>query len=166
MKETIFNSDLVNRKIYVEREFDAPVEQVWKAWTESELLAEWWAPKPFKAVTKEMDFRNGGHWHYYMLGLDGSKFWCMVNYLSIETHKRFDAHDFFCDEDGNRNSDMPGMHWDNIFMSDGNGTIVNITINFASKDDLEKIISMGFKEGFTAAHHNLDILLAENKTKL
>ena len=165
MRETIFNADLVNNQMYVEREFEAPVEHVWKAWTDSDLLAGWWAPKPFKAITKTMDFRNGGHWHYYMLGPDGSKFWCMVNYLTIETHKRFDVDDFFCDEAGNRSNELPGMHWDNVFAASSNGTKVNVTITFDSKEDLEKIISMGFKEGFSAAHNNLDVLLAEIKIK-
>ena len=52
--------DLPNKKITVTRHFNAPLDQVWKAWTESELLDQWWAPKPFKAETKFMDFKVGG----------------------------------------------------------------------------------------------------------
>ena len=43
-KETIYKKDLDNKKIYVTREFDAPVEKVWRAWTEPGLLDQWWAP--------------------------------------------------------------------------------------------------------------------------
>jgi uncharacterized protein YndB with AHSA1/START domain len=61
-KETIYSKDASNKKLKVEREFDAPVAQVWNAWTQPELLDQWWAPKPWKANTKSMDFREGGRW--------------------------------------------------------------------------------------------------------
>jgi hypothetical protein len=38
---------------------------------------------------------------------------------------------------------------------------VNVEITFATEADMEKIIEMGFEEGFTAAHGNLDELLAK-----
>ena len=49
-----------NKKIKVTREFDAPLDKVWKAWTEQELLDQWWAPLPWTSKTIKMDFRNGG----------------------------------------------------------------------------------------------------------
>ena len=163
MRETIYTSDLTSNKMLVEREFDGSLALLWKAWTDPDMLAEWWAPHPFKAVTKTMDFREGGYWHYYMLGPDGSKFWCKVNYFIIELLKRFTGDDLFCDEEGNPNTDLPGMNWDVVFKSTPAGTKVNVTITFASREDLEKIVSMGFKEGFSAAHTNLDALLLKNK---
>lgn len=159
MAETIFTPDLTTNTLLVERSFDAPVEQVWKAWTDSEILAKWWAPKPFKAITKTMDFREGGFWHYYMLGPDGSKFWCMLNYIQIDPLKMFIAKDTFCDEEGNRNSDLPNMHWKYAFTAIAGGTKVTTLVTYDSKEDMEKIISMGFKEGFAMAHNNLDELL-------
>lgn len=163
MKQTIYNIDSASTtKMLIEREFDAPLEQVWQAWTDSEMLQEWWAPKPFKAITKSMDFREGGCWHYYMLGPDGSKFWCMLNYLQIKPLQFFFAEDKFCDEAGNKNTELPNMHWKNVFVSTSTGTKVNIQVTFASQEDMEKIVSMGFKEGFSMAHNNLDELL---KTK-
>jgi uncharacterized protein YndB with AHSA1/START domain len=159
MKQTIFTPDNTGNKMLVEREFDAGLEQVWQAWTDSILLAEWWAPHPFKAITKLMDFKEGGQWHYYMLGPDESKFWCMVNYLQIQLLKCFTAEIFFCDEQGNNTNELPGMHWENVFTSTATGTRVNVIITYKSKEDMEKIISMGFKEGFAAAHNNLDALL-------
>jgi uncharacterized protein YndB with AHSA1/START domain len=164
MKQTIYNIDPVSdTTMLVEREFDATLEQVWQAWTDSELLAEWWAPKPFKAITKTMDFREGGCWHYYMLGPDGSKFWCLLNYLQIETSKWFTAEDTFGDEEGVKNTELPNMHWKNIFTTTSTGTKVNVIITFASKEDMEKIVSMGFKEGCAMAHANLDELLKTKK---
>ena len=159
-KETIFSKDLANKKLRVVREFDAPVEQVWKAWTESKLLDQWWAPKPWKAITKSMDFREGGLWLYYMQGPGGERHYCRADYKTVVPNKLFISVDSFCDENGNPTTEGPGMHWKSVFSTSGTGTKVEVEITFATEADLEKIIEMGFKEGFAAAHVNLDELLA------
>jgi uncharacterized protein YndB with AHSA1/START domain len=159
-KETIFEKDVANKKIIVVREFDAPVEQVWKAWTKSELLDQWWAPRPWKAVSRSMDFRDGGSWLYYMEGPDGSRHHCIVEYKSIKPGKSFTCTDAFTDENGNINNTFPSMNWDCDFSESGAGTKVEIQITFASEADMEKILEMGFSEGFAMAHKNLDELLA------
>lgn len=160
-KETIFTKDLDNKKIKVVREFDAPVEQVWKAWTESELLDQWWAPKPWKANTRSMDFREGGSWLYYMEGPDGSRHYCRADYKSVIPNKLFVGDDAFCDENGNPTTELPSMHWEVSFNKSGNATKVEVELTFATEEDLNKIIEMGFKEGFAAAHNNLDELLGK-----
>lgn len=52
-KETLVTKDLANKKIVVVREFDAPVDQVWKAWTKSELLDQWWVQSHGKHKQKQ-----------------------------------------------------------------------------------------------------------------
>lgn len=162
-KETIYTKDAANKKISVVREFDAPVEQVWKAWTESELLDQWWAPKPWKANTQSMDFREGGTWLYYMEGPDGSRHYCRADYETIVANKSYTGLDAFCDENGKINTEFARMHWKVVFNKSVNGTKVEVEITFTSEADMEKIIEMGFKEGFAAAHTNLDELLAKSK---
>jgi uncharacterized protein YndB with AHSA1/START domain len=56
--ETVFSKDLEKGNLTVVRAFDAPLEKVWKAWTTGGILDQWWAPKPYKAETKTMDFRE------------------------------------------------------------------------------------------------------------
>ena len=162
-KETIYTKDLDNKKIKVIREFKAPVELVWRAWTESALLDQWWAPKPWQANTKSMDFREGGRWLYYMEGPNGSRHYCRADYDKIVLNKSYTALDAFCDENGQINTEFPRMHWQVEFHRSGNATKVEIKITFATVEDLEKIIEMGFKEGFAAAHTNLDELLAKQQ---
>ena len=55
------------------------------------------------------------------------------------------------------------MEWENTFSASGSGTLVRIELTFETEEDLEKIVEMGFKEGFTAAHGNLDELLEKTK---
>ena len=147
------------KKLIVTRAFNAPLRQVWDAWTKSNLLDQWWAPKPWKAETKSMDFREGGTWIYAMVGPDGEKHWARADYKSIEPMKGYTLTDAFCDEQGNINQDLPQMNWKCDFHETQAGTNVVIEITFNNEADLEKIIEMGFKEGFTSGLANLDELL-------
>jgi uncharacterized protein YndB with AHSA1/START domain len=107
-----------------------------------------------------MDFREGGVWRYYMQGPEGERHYCRVDYTSIAAGKMFSGRDAFCDENGNVLTEMPGMDWKVDFHEAAGGTEVKVEISFASIDDLEKIVEMGFQEGFAAAHNNLDELLS------
>jgi uncharacterized protein YndB with AHSA1/START domain len=158
-KQTLVSKDAANKKLVVVREFDAPLEKVWQAWTESNLLDKWWAPKPWKAETKNMDFREGGTWLYCMVGPEGPGIWCRVDFKTINKNKSFTAVDTFCDEEGNITTDFPAMQWKNVFSRTDAGTKVVVEINFKEEADIQKILEMGFEEGFTAALGNLDELL-------
>ena len=158
--ETRFSQDPSGKKLIVIREFNAPVEKVWRAWTESSLLDQWWAPKPWKAETKSMAFKEGGRWLYYMLGPAGDRHWCKVEFQTIDPHKSFTVINSFCDENGNTNGDLPVMHWSNNFASNGAGTTITVEISFDSTADLQKIVEMGFKEGFKMGLGNLDEMIA------
>ncbi|MEZ5012727.1 MAG: SRPBCC domain-containing protein [Chitinophagales bacterium] len=158
-KETIYKQDLDNKKLIVLRHFDAAPEKVWKAWTEPALLDQWWAPKPWKAETKSMDFREGGTWLYAMVGPEGEQHFARVLYHQIEPVHMFSGHDGFCDADGNPDTALPGMEWTVQFKAVADGTDVEVEVAFASIKDLETIVEMGFKEGFAMAHDNLDELL-------
>ncbi len=161
-KETIYTKDPSNKKMKVVREFDAPLQKVWNAWTKSELLDQWWAPRPWKAVTQSIDFREGGVWYYYMQGPEGDRHYCRVDYKTIVPNKSFSGYDGFCDEKGNINNEFPQMFWDCQFTSTSSGTKVEVDITFDSEADLQKIVEMGFKEGFAMAHNNLDEVLAND----
>jgi uncharacterized protein YndB with AHSA1/START domain len=158
--KTTFSKDVANNKMLITREFAGTVENVWQAWTDSKLLDQWWAPKPWKAQTKSMDFREGGRWVYCMVGPEGEKHWALAEYRKIVPLKSYEALDAFADESGNINPEFPRMNWNVVFKSSSAGTKVEIEIAYNSKADMEKIIELGFQEGFTAAHENLDELLA------
>ena len=157
--QTILTKDIANKKINVVREFAAPLESVWDAWTDASLLDQWWAPKPWKAVTKSMDFREGGYWLYCMTGPNGEQSWCREDFITIDPKKLFIIENYFCDEAGNKDTAMPSMHWKNRFYKTQEGTKVEVEITFAETADLERIIEMGFEAGFTAGLENLDELL-------
>lgn len=151
-----FNVDKDNKQINVERSFNAPKDLVWKAWTTPEILEQWWAPKPYTAITKSMDFTEGGHWHYYMAGPQGEQHWCLFDFEEIVPLTSFSGLDAFCDENAVISETKPRVKWHNEFVTDDDTCIVHINIQFNQLEDLETIIEMGFKEGFTAGLENLD----------
>src|SRR5688572_14593791 len=53
-------TEIKQRNVVVTRVFDAPVERVWQAWSEPELVKRWWGPTGFSCPLAEMDFRVGG----------------------------------------------------------------------------------------------------------
>ncbi|MBD3582247.1 SRPBCC family protein [Flavobacterium selenitireducens] len=154
-----FNVEKANKKIVVKREFGSRREMVWKAWTTSDALDKWWAPKPYKAITESMDFTVGGFWLYYMLGPEGDRHWARVDYRAINPLSSFAAYDAFCDEEGNINGDLPRTVWHVDFSDKGKSTLVEIVLEFDKLGDLEQTLEMGFQEGFTMGLSNLDELL-------
>ncbi|MFZ4545236.1 MAG: SRPBCC family protein [Saprospiraceae bacterium] len=151
--------DVANKQLRLKRSFNAPREAVWRAWTEPALLEQWWAPKPWKAVSKSMDFREGGSWLYCMTGPEGEAHWAVQNYISIKPIDTYTLVDAFCDEEGNINPDFPSSHITNVFESTDGGTRVSMTVNFEKESDITTMIEMGFEAGFTMALKNLDELL-------
>lgn len=158
-----FTVDKHQRTITVTREFDAGLARVWAAWTQAELLDKWWAPKPYRTQTKSMDFRTGGQWLYAMISPENEKHWSCVDYRSVAPQQRFSGIDAFCDENGNINQDLPRALWTNSFEANQGTTTVRIEITYDDLADLEKIIAMGFKEGFTMGLQNLDELLESTR---
>lgn len=154
-----FSVDKENNRVNVKREFAAPIGRVWAAWTQSELLDQWWAPRPWKARTKSQEFREGGTWLYAMVGPEGEEHWAKADYQSIEPERQFSARDAFCDENGTINPEMAQASWTNTFTESDGNTTVSIAIQYDNYEDIEQIMQMGFQEGFTLALGNLDELL-------
>jgi len=154
-----FSVNKENNTIHVIREFNGDLELVWKAWTTAELLDQWWGPKPCKVETKTMDFRENGFWHYAMLIPTGEKYWSKVNYISIVKEKSFTAKDGFCDENGTMDPAFPQNLWENNFSAKGTRVEVDMLFTFDTLADLQQLIDMNFKEGFTMGLQQLDELL-------
>lgn len=145
-----------NNTVNVTREFAANLELVWEAWTNPEILDQWWAPKPYRNQTKSMDFREGGMWLYAMISPENEIHWCKNDYHKIIHQSMFSGLDAFCDENGTVNTEMPRTVWTNVFTEKENTTLVKITARYDQLSDLEKVIEMGFQQGFTMALENLD----------
>ncbi len=160
--EAKVDKDLANKIITVTKNFNAPPQTVWEAWTTKEALDQWWAPKPWRAETKTMEFKEGGSWLYDMVDPENERHHAKVGYTKIEASKSFEGTDAFTDEKGVVNKDMPQTNWRVDFKKSGAGATVTITLTAETKEVLEKLLEMGFEEGFKMGLGNLDEYLESN----
>jgi len=81
------------------REFDAPLELVWRAWTERERFAQWFGPKGFKMNLRKFDLRPGGVCHYSITTPDGKEMWGKAVYREIVSQAKLVWINSFSDPD-------------------------------------------------------------------
>jgi uncharacterized protein YndB with AHSA1/START domain len=153
-----FTIDKTAQTVSVIRSFEANLELVWDAFTKQEILDQWWAPKPWASETKSMDFKVGGRRFYAMVSPDRSQSaWQIQDYISISPNSNFKFLSVFADE--NETPFLPGSNWDISFSEQGGITKVSITIHNESLERMEKMLEMGFQEGFTMTLNQLAVLL-------
>ena len=162
-----FTVDKAAKTIFITREFAADLDLVWDAFTKAEILDQWTAPKPWRARTKEMDFREGGRWIYTMVAPESASSgsasnYSLVEFIKIDPKTSFSTRNSFSDENGNTTSKDFSLV-KNSFKEDGETTTVHIEKKFDDLATLERLITMGFKEGMSAGLDNLDEYLL-NKT--
>jgi uncharacterized protein YndB with AHSA1/START domain len=159
-----FSVNKENKTVHIVREFDADIDNVWEAWTTAELLDKWWAPKPYTSKTKIMNFEVGGRRFYAMVGAEGQELsWSIQRFTSINRKTNFKMSSNFADKD--ENPEVPGSEWDMSFKEENGKTKVSITITNESRERMERMIEMGFKEGFTMGLEQLDELLAASTNR-
>ena len=166
--EVKVTKDLENKTLTIEREFDAPKEKVWKAYADQETFEKWWGPEGWETTAKEFNFTPGGRVHYDMKCVDerqgdwfGQSSWGVMVIDSVDAPNSFSYTDYFSDENGTLNQEMPALKVTNEFIEE-NGTTKLISRSLADNaDQIEELIKMGMVEGFTSQLLKLDVLLAE-----
>lgn len=93
--------DSTGEALVLTREFNAPREVVFQAWTEPERVMRWWGPRGFTAPYCKIDLHPGGAWHYCMRSPEGRDYWCKGVYLEILRPERIVCTDAFSDDKGN-----------------------------------------------------------------
>jgi uncharacterized protein YndB with AHSA1/START domain len=153
-----FSVDKTAKKVFITREFDANQSLVWDAFTTAEILDQWVAPKPWTSKTKYMNFEVGGRRFYAMVSPEGLERWAIQQYTSISPKTNFKMFNTFADKD--ENPESSGSDWDYTFSEQNGKTKVSIVIYNESLERMEKMIEMGFTEGFKMSMINLENLLA------
>lgn len=153
-----FTVDKAAKTVFITREFDAELSLVWDAFTKAEILDQWVAPKPWTSRTKHMNFEVGGRRFYAMVSPEGQELWAIQKYTSISPKTNFKLFNAFADQD--ENPQLPGSDWDYTFSEQNGKTTVRVTIFNESLERMEKMIEMGFKEGFTVTLTQLTNVLS------
>ncbi len=117
--------ELRERQIVVSRTFDAPLEMLWKAWTEPKHFMNWYGPKGFTAPTCEIDLREGGRHLWSMQSPDGRQMYFTGHYKEVQPMTRLVYTDSMSDAQGNVMSpEMMGMPV-------GTPVTMDVTVTFA-----------------------------------
>jgi uncharacterized protein YndB with AHSA1/START domain len=119
--------------LVIERIFNAPVELVWKAWTDPEMLVRWWGPKDFTAPVYKLDFRVGGKFLYCMRSPDGKDYWGTGTFKEIVSLERIVQTDSFADEHG---SVVSASHYG---MNADFPLVLEVTLTFEDLGDRTKL---------------------------
>lgn len=87
--------------IVMTRIFQAPVEWVWKAWTDPKIIEQWWGTTGNRSKFGCVEFREGGKFFVNIEEANGSIIWRTGTYEKIIPHKKIVCTDSFSDKDGN-----------------------------------------------------------------
>ena len=83
------------------RTFDAPLQEVWAAWTDAEMIKKWWGPEGFTAPVAEVDFREGGSSLVCMSSPAYEEIYNTWTYTKIVPMERIEFVQHFTDKDRN-----------------------------------------------------------------
>ena len=142
------------------RLFDAPKDTVFQAFTTSEDLKEWWGPKGWTLPVSRMEFKANGSWDYCMQSPTGEMSCGKSVYHDIQAPDSYSYTDYFTDEAGRINPDMPEMRISMDFEELEGRTKVSSRTHFQSQDDLKKVMDMGAEQGMRETWDRLDDYLA------
>lgn len=147
-------SDLNNRTLTIEKTFNAPIELVWKAWTQSEHIVKWWAPKGMDIKVLEHNFEVGGKWKFSMPMPDGNEFISEGSYKEIiEFQKIVTSADF--------KPMTQNVLLEVFFKADGNKTNFTFNVIHETAEYCKQQEEMGFYNGWGSAFERLSVVLEE-----
>jgi uncharacterized protein YndB with AHSA1/START domain len=151
MLKTTLPSDL---EIVLTREFDAPRELVFKAFTDPELIPKWWGLRNSTTIVDTMEVRPGGAWRYISRGQNGEEYAFRGEYLEVVPPERIVQTFEF--------EPMPGhIVTDSATFEERDGkTILTSTSTFDTKEERDGMIETGMESGAAESYDRLEELLA------
>lgn len=114
--------------LVINRTFDAPVSKVWEAWSNPEVMKQWWGPEGFTCPSCNIDFQVGGTFLGCMRAASGEEFWSTGTYKEITPFQKIVCSDSFSDPDGNV---VPASHYG---MTEDFPLELTVTLTFEEHD--------------------------------
>jgi uncharacterized protein YndB with AHSA1/START domain len=148
-----------DREIRIERYFDAPRELVFQAFTDPELIPEWWGPRGTTTVVDTMDVRAGGSWRVVLTAEDGGENAFRGTYREVSPPERI----------------VQTFEWEGMpghvavetvtFEEVGDRTkITNVSL-FHTTEERDGMLSSGMESGMNETYARLDELLARLRSR-
>ena len=163
MTVTAVRKDTDTLTMVVDAEFDASAQRVWQLWADPRQLERWWGPPTYPATVTSHDLRTGGRVDYHMTGPEGDQPRGYWEVLEVDPPHRLAFRDWFANDDGTPNSELPTTEGLVTIQEIGDGrTRMSIESRFPSADAMEQLVAMGMEEGITQAIGQIDAILAED----
>ena len=144
-----------DEQILITREFDAPRELVWRAYTEPDLVRRWWHANRGEMTVCEIDLRVGGRWRYAMVTPDGMEVGFHGEYREVVPNERLVSTEFYEGvPEGVSEEDATTVNTATFVEVDGR-TLVTILVQAPNKITRDAIIDSGMENGLQDA---LDLL--------
>lgn len=147
-----------DRELVLTRLIDAPREKLYRAWTDPELLKQWFAPKPYTTPVARLDVRPGGSAFIVMRGPDGQDLPNHGVYLEVVPNERLVSTDAFTE--AWQPSTKPFMTLILTFEDEGGKTRYTARVRHWTVEDREAHEKMGFHEGWGICTDQLAALAA------
>jgi len=151
-------SDSSNRELVLTRIIDAPPEKVFKAWTDPELLKQWFAPLPYTTPVAELDVRPGGASLIIMRSPDGTDMPNRGVYLEVVENQRLVFTDNYTK--AWELSEKPFMTVILTFEDEGGKTKYTARVCHWTVPDREAHEKMGFHQGWAQCTDQLAQLVS------
>ncbi len=147
-----------DRELVLTRLINAPREKVYRAWTDPELLKQWFAPKPYTTPVVEVDVRPGGSAYFVMRGPDGKDLPNHGVYLEVVPNQKLVSTDAYVK--AWEPSEKPFMTLILTFEDEGGKTRYTARVRHWTVSDREAHEKMGFHEGWGLCADQLEALVA------
>jgi uncharacterized protein YndB with AHSA1/START domain len=147
-----------DRELVLTRLINAPRAKVYRAWTDPELLKQWFAPKPYTTPIVEIDVRPGGSAYFVMRGPDGKDLPNRGVYLEVVPNEKLVSTDAYVK--AWEPSEKPFMTLILTFEDEGGKTRYTARVRHWTVADREAHEKMGFHEGWGLCTDQLEALVA------
>jgi uncharacterized protein YndB with AHSA1/START domain len=153
---TVIEADPNLPTIRIVREFDAPPDRVFRAWTDPELFVRWIGPRSIDTRIDEWDARTGGRWRYTSMR-DGQEWSFYGSFHEVRPHERLVQTFTF--------TEYPdGVSLETLTLEDlGNGRTRTVGLSVVESMEIrDQILASGMDTGVIEGYEKLDELLAGN----
>lgn len=144
-------------ELVLTRLIDAPRERVYAAWTQPELLKQWFTPKPWSTVRVSSDLRAGGRTEVIMADEAGKEYPNPGQYLEIVPNEKLVFTDAYVGDWVP--SAKPFMTAIITMADEGGKTRYTATVLHWSEEDMKKHDAMGFHHGWGLATDQMEAVL-------
>ena len=161
MPITSVEKDLDQLSITIVADFTVPVRRLWDAYTDPRQIERFWGPPVYPATFLRHDAAVGGRSVYKMTGPEGDTHYGCWEWTHVDAPTTFDVVDWFADETGAPNTDLPATRMIFVFEETDGGSRLTATSHFDSVDQMQQLVEMGMLEGTKEAMSQIDTVLAD-----